>query len=83
VQEELAEANVHLEMHPQDMNANEGEEDLKEIELASSLNAAPSGVPLHLHPVLPLPTRVRRVGIKHARRTGKPRKLRFWYQLLK
>jgi hypothetical protein len=49
VQEELAEANHHLEMHHQDMEANEvgnkGEEDLEEIELASGLIAAPSGVP--------------------------------------
>jgi chromosome segregation ATPase len=49
VQEELAEANVHLEMHHQDMNANEAgneeEEDPEEIELASGPNAAPSRVP--------------------------------------
>jgi uncharacterized coiled-coil protein SlyX len=49
VQEELAEANAHLEMHHQDMNPNEvgskGEEDLEEIEPASGLNAAPFGVP--------------------------------------
>jgi hypothetical protein len=36
----------------------EGEDDLEEIEPASGPNAAPSGVPLHLHPVLPLPLRV-------------------------
>jgi hypothetical protein len=49
VQEELAEANAHLEMHHQDMEANEagneGEEDPEEIELASGLNVAPSRVP--------------------------------------
>jgi hypothetical protein len=48
VQEEHAEANVHLEMYHQDMSANEagskGEEDPKEIEPASGPNAAPSGV---------------------------------------
>jgi hypothetical protein len=65
VQEELAEANAHLEMHHQDMNPNEagseGEEDREEIEPASGTNAAPSGVPLHLQPALPLPIMVRRV----------------------
>jgi TolA-binding protein len=49
VQEELAEANAHLEMHHQDMNPNEAgnerEEDPEEIEPASSPNAAPSRVP--------------------------------------
>jgi hypothetical protein len=49
VQEELAEANDHLEMHHQDMEANEagikGEEDPEELEPASGPNAAPSGVP--------------------------------------
>ena len=73
-------------MHHQDMNANEvgseEEEDPEEIELASSPNTAYFGVPLHLRPVLPLRIRVRRVRIKHVRRTGKPRKLSFWYQLL-
>jgi TolA-binding protein len=49
VQEELTEANDHLEMHHQDMEANEAgseaEEDLEEIEPASGPNAASSGVP--------------------------------------
>jgi hypothetical protein len=49
VQEELTEANAHLEMHHQDMEANEadeeGEEDPEEIEPASGPNTAPSGVP--------------------------------------
>jgi hypothetical protein len=49
VQEELAEANTHLEMHHQDMEANEagneGEVDPEEIEPASRPNTAPSGVP--------------------------------------
>ena len=49
VQEELAEANAHLEMHHQDMEANEagseGEEDPEEIEPASGPNTAHSGVP--------------------------------------
>jgi TolA-binding protein len=49
VQEDLAEANAHLEMHHQDMSDNEagseGEEDPEEIEPASGPNAAPSGVP--------------------------------------
>ena len=49
VQEELAEANDHLEMHHQDMVANEagseGEEDPEEIEPASGPNAAPFEVP--------------------------------------
>jgi hypothetical protein len=45
VQEELAKANVHLEMHHQDMNANEagseGEEDPEEIEPVFGPNTAP------------------------------------------
>jgi TolA-binding protein len=49
VQEELAEANAHIEMHHQDMNAmeagSEEEEDPEEIEPASSLDMAYSGVP--------------------------------------
>jgi hypothetical protein len=49
VQEELAEANDHLEMHHQDKEANkagsEGVEDPEEIEPASEPNAAPSRVP--------------------------------------
>ena len=49
MQEELAEANAHLEMHHQDMEANEagseGEEDLEEIEPAFGPKATPSGVP--------------------------------------
>ena len=49
VQEELAEANAHLEMHHQDMSNNEagseGEEDHEEIEPASGPNASPFGVP--------------------------------------
>jgi hypothetical protein len=52
-------------MHHQDMEANEagnkGEQNPEEIEPASGPNAAPSGVPLHLHPALPLPIVVRRV----------------------
>jgi uncharacterized coiled-coil protein SlyX len=66
VQEELAQANDHLEMHHQDMEANEagneGEEDPEEIETTSGPSAAPSGVPLHLHPALPLPIMDRRVS---------------------
>jgi hypothetical protein len=62
VREELEEANDHMEMHHQDMEANEagseGEEDPEELEPALGLNTTPSGVPLHLHPVLPLPLRV-------------------------
>jgi uncharacterized coiled-coil protein SlyX len=49
VQEELAEANVHLELHHQDMNANEvgseEEKDPEEIEPVFSPNTAHSGVP--------------------------------------
>jgi hypothetical protein len=49
VQEELAEANTHQEMHHQEMNANEAgreeEEDPEEIEPASGPNTAYSGVP--------------------------------------
>jgi hypothetical protein len=49
VQEELEEANDHLEMHLQDMEANdagsEGEEDPKELEPAPGPNVTPSGVP--------------------------------------
>jgi peptidoglycan hydrolase CwlO-like protein len=52
VQEELDEANAHLEMHHQDMNQAmevdgniEKEEDLEEIESASSLGTAYSRVP--------------------------------------
>jgi hypothetical protein len=49
VQEELEEANAHLEMHHQDMKANEAgseeEEDPEEIESASSPNMTYSGVP--------------------------------------
>jgi TolA-binding protein len=49
VQEELEEANVHLEMHHQDMSdkeaGSEGEEDPEEIEPAFGPNVAPSGVP--------------------------------------
>jgi hypothetical protein len=49
VQEELDEANTHIEMHHQDMNTmeadNEEEEDPEEIELASSLHTAYSRVP--------------------------------------
>ena len=49
VQEELAEAKIHLEIHHQDMSTNEagseGKVDPEEIEPASGPNAAPSGVP--------------------------------------
>jgi hypothetical protein len=49
VQEELEEANDHLEMHHHDMEANEagseGEEDPKELEPAPDPNATPYGVP--------------------------------------
>jgi TolA-binding protein len=49
VQEELEEANDHLEMHHQDMEANEadseGDGDPKELELAFDPNATPSGLP--------------------------------------
>ena len=49
VQDELEEANAHIEMHHQDMNAmeadNEEEEDPEEIEPASSLDTTYSGVP--------------------------------------
>jgi hypothetical protein len=49
VQEELEEANDHLEMHHQDMEANEagseGEEALEELERAPSPNVTPSGMP--------------------------------------
>jgi chromosome segregation ATPase len=49
VQEELADSNDHLEMHHQDMEANEagnkGEEDPEEIDPALGPNATPSGVP--------------------------------------
>jgi hypothetical protein len=87
VQEELEEANAHIEMHHQDMNAMEAgsdeEEDPEEIEPASILDTAYSGVPpLHLGPVLPLPLRVRWVRIKHVTRMERPRKLSFWHQLL-
>jgi hypothetical protein len=62
VQEELEEANNHLEMHHQEMEANEAgseeEEDPDELEPAPGPNATPSGVPLHLLLVLPLPLRV-------------------------
>jgi hypothetical protein len=65
VQEELEEANDHLEMHHQDMEANEvgseGEEDPVELEPAPGPNVTPSGVPLHLLPALPLPLRVDRL----------------------
>ena len=48
MQEELVEANDQLEIHHQDMEANEGgiegEEDPEEIELASGPNVTPSGV---------------------------------------
>jgi hypothetical protein len=47
-------------MNPNEVGS-EGEEDPEEIESASGPNVAPSGVPLHLHPVLPLPIMVRRV----------------------
>jgi hypothetical protein len=62
VQEEIEEANDHLEMHHQDMEVNdagnEGEEGPEELEPAPSPNATPFGVPLHLLPALPLPLRV-------------------------
>ena len=49
MQEELEEANAHIEMHNQDMNANEAgseeEEDPEEIEPSSSLDTTYSGVP--------------------------------------
>jgi hypothetical protein len=49
VQEELEEANDHLEMHHQDMEANEagseGEEALEELEPAPGPNATPFGMP--------------------------------------
>jgi hypothetical protein len=51
MQEELDEANTHLEMHHQDMNqameadGNSEEKDLEEIEPASSLDTTYSGVP--------------------------------------
>ena len=48
MQEELEEANNHLEMHHQDMEANETgseeEEDPEELELAPGPNATLSGV---------------------------------------
>jgi hypothetical protein len=51
-----------MEMHHQDMEANEagseGGEDPEELEPAIGPNATPSGVPLHLLPTLPLPLRV-------------------------
>jgi uncharacterized coiled-coil protein SlyX len=52
VQEELDEANAHIDMHHQDMNQameadrNSEEEDPEEIESASRLDMAYSGVPL-------------------------------------
>jgi hypothetical protein len=49
VQKVLEEANDHLEMHHQDMEANEagseGEENLEELEPAPCRNATPSGMP--------------------------------------
>jgi hypothetical protein len=36
----------------------EGEEDPEELEPTFGPNAAPSGVPLHLHPALHLPLKV-------------------------
>jgi hypothetical protein len=49
VQEELEEANNHLEMHHQDMEANEagseGGDDPEELESGPGPNATPSGVP--------------------------------------
>jgi hypothetical protein len=49
VQGELDEANAHIEMHHQDMNTmeagSEEEDDPEEIEPASSLDTAYSGVP--------------------------------------
>jgi hypothetical protein len=49
VQEELEEANDHLEMHHQAMEENEagseGEEALEELEPAPSPNATTSGMP--------------------------------------
>jgi uncharacterized coiled-coil protein SlyX len=49
MQKELEEANAHIEMHHQDMDdleaGSEEEEDLEEIEPASSLDRAYSGVP--------------------------------------
>jgi hypothetical protein len=78
VQEELDEANSHLDMHHQDMNQameadenREEEEDPEEIERASSLDTSYSGVPLHLQPAMPLLLRARWVGKKHVRKMGK------------
>jgi hypothetical protein len=49
VQEEFEEANDHLEMHHQDMEANdagsEEEEAPEELEPAPSQNVSPSGMP--------------------------------------
>ena len=49
MQEELEEANDHLEMHHQDMEANEaeseGEEAPEELEPAPGTNATPSEIP--------------------------------------
>jgi hypothetical protein len=49
VQEELEEANDHLEMHHQDMEANEteseGQEAPEELEPAPGTNATPSWMP--------------------------------------
>jgi hypothetical protein len=60
VQEELEEAKDHLEMHHQDMEANEagseGEGDPEELE--SVQMRLPPECPLHLHPALSLPLRV-------------------------
>jgi hypothetical protein len=62
VQEELEEANDHLDIHHLEMEANEaeseGEEAPKELGPAPGTNAAPSEMPLRLYPVSLLPLRV-------------------------
>jgi chromosome segregation ATPase len=86
VQEALDEANTHIEMHHQDMNAmeagSEEEEDPEEIEPASSLDMAYSGVPPTPGPSAASATQVRWVRTKHVRRMERPHNLSFWHKLL-
>jgi hypothetical protein len=62
VQEELEEANNHLEMHHQDMEANEagseGGEDPEELEPAPGPNVTSSGVPPSSASSVALPLKV-------------------------
>jgi hypothetical protein len=61
---------------------NEEEEDLEEIEPASNLDMAYSGVPPSPASSIASALRVIWVNNKHVRKMATPHKLSFWHQLL-